>query len=133
MSCEVHCTFIMYFGAVHLSYVPSSHVLQMLLWECQGAVRLDMRKLQSFGANTVPFPARAKRGTGRNKREPPPVLGLFLALVKQVPTTRPSEAFCHWCLRNARNAHGLSNMHSAFEAAQRADGNALRAIDTTPR
>lgn len=98
-----------------------------------GKHSLDTRKLQSFGANTAPFPVRAKRSTGRNKREPPPVLGLFLAQVKQVPITRPSEAFCQWCLRNMHSAHGLSNMHSAFGAAQGADGNALRAIETPPR
>lgn len=94
-------------------------------------VRLDMRKLQGFGANTMPFPVRAE-GHRQKQTRATPVPGLFLAQVKQVPTTRPSETFCHWRSRNASNAHGLSNMHSAFEAAQGADGNTLKAIDTTP-
>lgn len=96
-----------------------------------GKHSLDMRKLQSFGANRA-LPSESKEEHRQKQMRATSCAG-FLAQVKQVPITRPSEAFCQWCSRNIHNAHGLSNMHSAFGAAQGADGNALRAIETPPR
>lgn len=97
-----------------------------------GKHSLDTRKLQSFGANRA-LPSESKEEHRQKQMRATSCAGFVSGSGETGSITRPSEAFCQWCSRNIHSAHGLSNMHSAFGAAQGADGNALRAIETLPR
>jgi len=111
---------------------PSSHALPTLLWKCWEA-QSGHEEAAKLWCKHSALPSESKEEHRQKQTRATSCAGFVSGSGETGSITRPSEAFCQWCSRNIHSAHGLSNMHSAFGAAQGADRNALRAIETPPR